>query len=221
MWRRVDDPDVLREQMVAEQIEARGIRDARVAAAMREVPRHRFVPESMVPAAYDDSALPIGGGQTISQPYMVALMTEALRLDGDKRLLEVGTGSGYQAAVASRLCREVWSVERVPELAGTARSVLAELDMHNVHVVVGDGSRGLPERAPFDAIVVTAATERVPPALFEEIGDEGRLVVPVGSIRGIQTLYVYERRGEEIDRTASVGCRFVPLIEDDDGEGDD
>ena len=220
MWRRTDDPAVLRERMVAEQIEARGIRDREVAAAMREVPRHRFVPEDMVRAAYDDSALPIGGGQTISQPYMVALMTEALRLDCDKRLLEVGTGSGYQAAVASRLCREVWSVERVPELAETARSVLAELGMHNVHVVVGDGSRGLAEQAPFDAVVVTAATERVPPALFEQLGDGGRLVVPVGSIRGIQTLYVYERRGEEIDRTASVGCRFVPLIEDDAGHDD-
>ena len=220
MWRRTDDPDELREWMVAEQIEARGIRDSRVLAAMREVPRHRFVPESMVRSAYDDSALPIGGGQTISQPYMVALMTEALRLDPDKRVLEVGTGSGYQAAVASRLCCEVWSVERVRELAETARAALTDLDVHNVRVIVGDGSRGLAEQAPFDAIVVTAATERVPPALFEQLADGGRLVVPVGSIRGIQTLFVYERRGEQIDRTASVGCRFVPLIEDD-AERDD
>jgi len=218
--RRTDDPDVLRERMVAEQIEARGVRDPRVAAAMREVPRHRFVPEEMVHAAYDDSALPIGGGQTISQPYMVALMTEALRLDAGKRLLEVGTGSGYQAAVASRICREVWTIERVAALAGTARSILAELGIDNVHVVVGDGSRGLPDQAPFDAIVVTAAAERVPPALFEQLADNGRLVVPVGSVHGIQTLYVYERHGDEIERTASVGCRFVPLIEDGPGEDD-
>jgi protein-L-isoaspartate(D-aspartate) O-methyltransferase len=169
VWRRTDDPAELRERMVAEQIEARGIRDSRVVAAMREVPRHRFVSENMVRSAYDDSALPIGGGQTISQPYMVALMTEALRLDPDKRLLEVGTGSGYQAALASRLCGEVWSVERVRELAETARAVLTDLDVHNVQVIVGDGSRGLPEQAPFDAIVVTAATERVPPALFEQL----------------------------------------------------
>lgn len=205
-----------RSRMVERQIEARGVRDPRVLDAMRGVPRHRFVPPDMVYAAYDDRALPIGGGQTISQPYMVALMTEALRLAPDDRLLEVGAGSGYQAAVAARLCREVWTVERVAELADAARDRLAGLGVGNVHVVVGDGSSGLPDKAPFDAIVVTAATRDVPPALFAQLADGGRLVVPLGSVHGVQTLYACVRHGERIDRTASVGCRFVPLIRDDE-----
>jgi protein-L-isoaspartate(D-aspartate) O-methyltransferase len=201
-----------RTRMVREQIAARGLDDEQVLEALRSVPRHRFLPGEMRHLAYEDGALSIGHGQTISQPYMVALMTGLLRLDKSTRLLEVGTGSGYQAAVAAHLCLEVWTVERVAELAARARELLAELGYTTVHVVVGDGSRGLPERAPFGAIVVTAAAPAVPDAWFDQLADGGRLVVPVGAPDRVQTLTVYERHGGRIDRETSVACRFVPLI---------
>jgi protein-L-isoaspartate(D-aspartate) O-methyltransferase len=210
-----DDEERLRlarRRMVADQLLARGLRDEPVLDAMGAVPRHRFMPPSLEPLAYSDSALGIGHGQTISQPYMVALMTSLLQLDASSRLLEIGTGSGYQAAVAGRLCREVWSMERVPELAARARELLADLGCTTVHVVDGDGSRGLPEQAPFDGILVTAATPEVPPSLFEQLADGGRLVAPVGHIHRVQTLTVFRRRGDRFERRAEVGCRFVPLI---------
>ena len=191
---------------------ARGIRDSAVLGAMEEVPRHRFVPPSMERHAYVDGALAIGFGQTISQPYIVALMTELLRLDAGSRLLEVGTGSGYQAAIAAHIAAEVWSVERMETLSQRAAALLAALGLHNVHLVVGDGSHGLRAQAPFDAVIVTAATERVPPALLEQLADGGRLVVPIGPIGHTQTLTVFTRRGDEFHVREDIPCRFVPLI---------
>ena len=162
---------LLRHRMVEQQLRARGIADARVIAAMESVPRHDFVASGNEWAAYDDAPQPIGLGQTISQPYMVARMTELLELDEDARVLEVGTGSGYQAAVLATLAREVWTVERHAGLAGEAQRTLAALGYDNVHVVVGDGTLGLPEHAPYDAIVVTAAAPRIPPALRAQLAD--------------------------------------------------
>jgi protein-L-isoaspartate(D-aspartate) O-methyltransferase len=199
--------------MVQEQLVARGIGDPAVLAAMEEVPRHRFVPPAMERHAYFDGALAIGLGQTISQPYIVALMTELLRLDGSSRLLEIGTGSGYQAAVAAHIAAEVWSVERVESLSQRAAALLAALGVHNVHLVVGDGSRGLREQAPFDAVVVTAATGRVPAALLAQLAEGGRLVVPIGPIGHTQTLTVFTRHGDEFHVREDIPCRFVPLIE--------
>ncbi len=206
----------LREHMVQSQIAARGIRDDRLLEALRTVPRHRFVPSGLERVAYEDGALAIGHGQTISQPYIVALMTSLLGLRDDSRLLEVGTGSGYQAAVAAAICREVWSVERIPELAAAAEVLLLELGYTNVHVVIGDGRRGLPEQAPFDAVIITAATATVPPALLAQLVEGGRLVAPVGPPRRVQQLIVYERRGAEYVTTYSVECRFVPLINEEE-----
>jgi protein-L-isoaspartate(D-aspartate) O-methyltransferase len=202
-----------RRAMVREQLVARGIGDPAVLAAMESVPRHRFVPPAMERHAYADGALAIGFGQTISQPYIVALMTELLRLDGASRLLEVGTGSGYQAAVAACIAAEVWSVERMEELSRRAAAVLTDIGVHNVHLVVGDGSRGLPEQAPFDAVIVTAAAESVPPALLAQLGDGGRLVVPVGPVGHTQILTVFARHGDAFQVQEDIPCRFVPLIE--------
>ena len=209
------DPFVgLRRRMVTAQLVARGIRDAAVLTAMERVPRHRFIPESLWAEAYADGALGIGHGQTISQPYMVALMTELLELSARSRVLEVGTGSGYQAAVAAQIAAEVWSVERIPALSTQAAAVLADLGVHNVHLVIGDGSRGLPEQAPFDAMVVTAAAARLPETLVEQLADGGRLVVPVGPHGGTQILTVVTRHGASFERQEEVACRFVPLVLD-------
>ncbi len=200
-----------RQRMVEEQLAARGIRDPRVLEAMRTVPRHRFVPEDMRDLAYADAPLPIGQRQTISQPYIVALMTELLELTGDEKVLEIGTGSGYQAAVLGALAREVYSVERLPALAERARALLRELGYHNVHVVVGDGTRGLREHAPYDAIVVTAAAPRVPKPLLEQLADGGRLVLPVGSRAG-QILERWVRQGDEWRQERITPVAFVPLV---------
>ncbi|MHB9150149.1 MAG: protein-L-isoaspartate(D-aspartate) O-methyltransferase [Thermoleophilia bacterium] len=210
---RLDENDYerLRLQMVERQLRARGVADAEVLAAMARVPRHRFVGEASRWAAYEDEPLPIGSGQTISQPYMVARMTELAQVDRESRVLEVGTGSGYQAAVLAELAGHVWSIERHPELAERAREILAELGYSNVHVLVGDGSLGLPEEAPFDGIVVTAAAPEVPAALLEQLADGGRLVIPVGASFG-QRLRVVRRRGLDFVETDVLGCRFVPLI---------
>ena len=198
-----------RVRMVRDQVEARGVRDPRVLAAMRKVPRHELVPESVRDHAYEDRPLPIGEGQTISQPYVVAAMTEALELKGDERVLEVGTGSGYQAAVLAELCRQVYSIEIVPELAERARKDLARLGYANVEVRQGDGWRGWPEHAPFDAIVVTAAPNEVPPELIEELAVGGRLVIPVG--RYDQELVRIRKTPEGISREVLFGVRFVPM----------
>jgi protein-L-isoaspartate(D-aspartate) O-methyltransferase len=197
--------------MVDEQLRGRDIVDSRVLAAMERVPRELFVPEDLRSRAFDDVALPIGAGQTISQPYMVARIAEELGLDGDERLLDVGTGSGYQAAVLAELADEVHSIERIPELAEQARTALAAAGYDNVTVHVGDGSRGLPEQAPFDAVAVAAAAPGFPTALYEQLKPGGRLVVPVGGRRG-QRLEVIVRTPEGPAVLRSVPCRFVPLV---------
>ncbi len=196
-----------REAMVEQQLRRRGISDERVLAAMLRVPRELFVPEEARAHAYDDAALSIGEGQTISQPYMVARICEALALRGGERVLDVGTGSGYQAAVLVELAAEVHSVERIPALAERARAILGD----RVHVHVGDGSRGLPDHAPFSAIAVAAAAPQLPEALYEQLEPRGRLVVPVGT-RNEQQLQVVVRTPEGPAVLHTVPCRFVPLI---------
>jgi protein-L-isoaspartate(D-aspartate) O-methyltransferase len=198
-----------RNQMVARQIEARGVSDERVLAAMRAVPRHAFVPEEVRADAYEDRPLPIGHGQTISQPYIVAAMTELARVRPGSRVLEVGTGSGYQAAVLAEMGAQVYSIEIVERLARRAGETLARLGYGAVQVRHGDGYRGWPEAAPFDAIVVTAAAPRVPPALLEQLVDGGRLVIPLG--RFAQELEVHTRVGDRIDVERVFGVRFVPM----------
>jgi protein-L-isoaspartate(D-aspartate) O-methyltransferase len=197
--------------MVEEQLRARDIVDRRVLEAMGRVPRELFVPEELRLRAYEDAALPIGGGQTISQPYMVARICEALALDGRERVLDVGTGSGYQAAVLAELAGEVDTIERIPELAAQARASLAAAGYDRVNVHVGDGTRGLPARAPFDAIAVAAAAPEFPPALYEQLAPRGRLVMPVGGPHGQRLeLVVKSPEGPAVIR--SVPCRFVPLV---------
>jgi protein-L-isoaspartate(D-aspartate) O-methyltransferase len=202
-----------RERMVATQIEARGITDPLVLDAMRTVPRERFVPESLAKFAYDDGPLPIGSGQTISQPYIVAAMTAAVALKPGARALEIGTGSGYGAAVLSRIAAEVYTVERVGALAEASRGRLAELGYANVHVLEGDGSLGWAEHAPYDAILVTAGGPRVPKALLHQLAVGGRLIMPVGGATRMQRLVrvtrteVHEYEYEDLEEVA-----FVPLI---------
>jgi protein-L-isoaspartate(D-aspartate) O-methyltransferase len=207
-----------RERMVERQLRGRDIVDERVLAAMEQVPRELFVPEDLRRQAFDDAALPIGAGQTISQPYMVARICEELGLDGDERVLDVGTGSGYQAAVLAELADEVHSIERVPELAEQARRNLAAAGYDRVVVHVGDGSRGLPDHAPYDAIAVAAAAPGFPQALYDQLKPGGRLVVPVGKRHG-QRLQVIVRSPEGPAVLRSVPCRFVPLVGEEGFEG--
>jgi protein-L-isoaspartate(D-aspartate) O-methyltransferase len=197
--------------MVDGQLRGRDVVDERVLAAMERVPRELFVPEELRDRAYDDAALPIGGGQTISQPYMVARICEALALKGAEHVLDVGTGSGYQAAVLAELAAEVDTIERIPELAESARANLAAAGYERVRVHLGDGTRGLPEHAPFDAIAVAAAAPELPQSLYEQLEPRGRLVVPVGK-HGIQRLEVVIRSPEGPAVIRSVPCRFVPLV---------
>jgi protein-L-isoaspartate(D-aspartate) O-methyltransferase len=197
--------------MVDTQLRGRDVVDERVLAAMERVPRELFVPQELRDRAYDDAALPIGGGQTISQPYMVARICEALALKGAEHVLDVGTGSGYQAAVLAELAAEVDTIERIPELAESARVNLAAAGYEHVRVHLGDGTRGLPEHAPFDAIAVAAAAPELPQSLYEQLEPRGRLVVPVGK-HGIQRLEVVIRSPEGPAVIRSVPCRFVPLV---------
>jgi protein-L-isoaspartate(D-aspartate) O-methyltransferase len=197
--------------MVDAQLRGRDVVDKRVLAAMERVPRELFVPEKLRDRAYDDAALPIGADQTISQPYMVARICEALSLTGPERVLDVGTGSGYQAAVLAELADEVDTIERIPKLAEQARANLAAGGYGRVRVHVGDGSRGLPERAPFDAIAVAAAAPELPRTLYDQLEPRGRLVVPVGR-RGMQRLEVIVSSPEGPAVLRSVPCRFVPLV---------
>lgn len=204
--------DAAREQMVEDQLRARGIKDARVITAMRTIPRHLFVDPSMRRRAYDDSPLPIDAAQTISQPYMVALMSEVLELDGTERVLEIGTGSGYQAAVLAELAHEVFSIERLDVLADGARARLATLGYRErVHVHVADGNDGWPAAAPFDAIIVTAAVQSVPRPLIEQLADGGTLVLPLGEIE-LQGLARIRRAGCGLHVDYFGECRFVKLI---------
>jgi protein-L-isoaspartate(D-aspartate) O-methyltransferase len=212
------DPSELRRDMVETQIRRRGISDPRVLEAMLAVPRHEFVPDSVRHAAYRDCALPIGHGATISQPYIVALMTASLHIDRQGlRVLEVGTGSGYQAAVLAESGCEVYSIERVPALHARATEVLREQGYGDrIHLRLADGSRGWPEEAPFDRVIVTAAADAVPPALLEQTDAGGQLIAPVGSTRG-QVIRSYRRRNDEWRTTDIEGALFVPLIEDPAG----
>lgn len=201
----------LRNEMIEKQLRRRGVHDAAVLGAMAEVPRHEFVSEEVRPHAYDDLPLPIGSGQTISQPYIVAAMTAALHLQPGDRVLEIGTGCGYHAAVLSRLAKEVFTIERRPELASSASSRLAVLGYSNAHVHCGDGTLGLPELAPFDAILVAAAAPAVPKPLLVQLAEGGRIIVPVGGAEH-QELQLIERRGNTFPTKMLEGCRFVPLL---------
>lgn len=201
--------DAARRAMVGEQLAARGIRDARVLAAMGKVPRHRFVSEEMARYAYRDTPLPIGNGQTISQPYIVAFMTQALALGGTEKVLEIGTGSGYQAAILGECAREVDSIEILEELALRAGNLLEELGYANVHVRAGDGHAGWPEAAPFDAILVTAAPDHVPQPLVDQLAVGGRMILPLGTSE--QELVVIEKTTEGVTRRSLLPVRFVPM----------
>ncbi|HEY0944276.1 MAG TPA: protein-L-isoaspartate(D-aspartate) O-methyltransferase [Opitutaceae bacterium] len=201
-----------RRAMVDEQIEARGVTDRAVLQAMQAVPRHRFVPDSLQRLAYADTALPIGHGQTISQPFIVAFMTEALRPDRDLKVLEIGTGSGYQAAVLAELCDEVWTIEIVPALAERARRTLSALGASGVHVRTGDGYHGWPENAPFDAIIVTAAAEAIPPPLIGQLKDGGRMLIPIGPPFGAQNLVLVTKEDGRMRTKTLLPVRFVPLV---------
>jgi protein-L-isoaspartate(D-aspartate) O-methyltransferase len=197
--------------MVDQQMVGRGIRDERVLEAMLAIPRHEFVPQDQVRRAYIDAPLPIGNHQTISQPYIVALMTEFLNLKGHETVLEIGTGSGYQAAILGHLAKKVYSIERIPELAERSRSLLHSLQLENIEVVVGDGSCGLPEHAPYQAIIVTAAAPEVPKPLKDQLSDGGRLVAPVGGRMG-QALELWRREGKKLVCEKLTPVAFVPLI---------
>lgn len=197
--------------MVEQQLKRRGISDPRVLAAMARVPRHAFVPKVAEPVAYADAALPIGHGQSISQPYIVALMAEAAQIGPEDRVLEIGTGSGYGAAVLACLAKEVYSIERQRELLEEARERLAALGYHNVHLTCGDGTTGWPEHAPYDAILVTAAAPDVPAPLAEQMVEGGRLVIPIGTRSG-QTLMRFTYHADGVEEEPLVEVRFVPLI---------
>jgi protein-L-isoaspartate(D-aspartate) O-methyltransferase len=200
-----------RRAMVESQLRGRGIKDSRVLEAMQAVPRHLFVPPAVAAAAYADEPLAIGEGQTISQPYIVAAMTEALELTGSERVLEVGAGSGYQAAILSPLAREVIAVEARPMLARTARERLSQLGYSNVRVEIGDGTLGWPPGSPYDGILVAAAAPMVPPPLIEQLADGGRLVIPLGSAEH-QELFRVRKQAGRIVQQALFACRFVPLV---------
>ncbi|MBI5575713.1 MAG: protein-L-isoaspartate(D-aspartate) O-methyltransferase [Deltaproteobacteria bacterium] len=201
----------IRRRMVAEQIRSRGIHDERLLDALMEIPRHFFVPPHLSERAYDDGPLPIGEGQTISQPYIVAEMTRALSLSGEEKVLEIGTGSGYQTAVLCRLAKEVVTMERIGSLQETAEKVLKELGIGNIRFLAGDGTMGCPGEAPFDRILVTAAAPRVPEPLFEQLADGGIAVIPIGG-RWEQDLIRVTKDSGKARKEFLGGCRFVPLI---------
>jgi protein-L-isoaspartate(D-aspartate) O-methyltransferase len=204
-----------RERMVAEQLVRRGIRDDRVLAAMKKVPREEFVPAELRSASYEDRALPIGHAQTISQPYIVAFMTEQLRPQRTDRILEVGTGSGYQAAILAELVADVYTVEIIAPLAKSAETVLQRFGYRNVHVKVGDGYQGWPEHAPFDVIIVTCAVDHVPPPLIAQLKEGGRMMIPVGESFA-QELYFLEKEKGELKKSAVLPVVFVPMQREPD-----
>jgi protein-L-isoaspartate(D-aspartate) O-methyltransferase len=197
--------------MVERQIESRGIHNSRVLSAMREIPRHLFIPPPYDQSAYDDNPLPIGNGQTISQPYIVALMTELLHPEPSDNVLEIGTGSGYQAAILSRLVHRLTTMERIPEVTILARNNLKSLGIQNVDIIEGDGTQGYPINAPYNGIMVTAATPEIPRTLTDQLAERGRIVVPVGG-RDIQELVTLEKQGDRMIPEYHGGVRFVPLI---------
>ena len=199
----------LRERMVRDQLQARDVKDQRVLAAMLKVPRHEFVPRGIIGAAYEDSALPLMLGQTISQPYIVGYMTQALDLKGTERVLEIGTGSGYQAAVLAEMVPEVYTIEIIPELTDRAKEILARLGYKNIHFKTGDGYAGWSEYAPFDAIIVTAAPDHVPQPLIDQLKQGGRMIIPVGRFE--QDLQLLEKGPSGVTRRSTIPVRFVPM----------
>lgn len=213
------DLAIARERMVADQLRARGITDPRVLTAMGRVPRHRFVEEALAARAYGDYPLPIGEKQTISQPYMVALMSQALELGGGERVLEVGTGSGYQTAILAELAAKVYSIERIRALADRARVILEELGYYNVLIRVGDGTLGWREEAPFDAVLVTAAAPEVPAPLVEQLKPGGRLVIPVGGMTAQVLKSLVKDADGAVRESELVGCVFVKLVGEQGWQG--
>jgi protein-L-isoaspartate(D-aspartate) O-methyltransferase len=199
----------LRESMVREQLQARDVKDARVLAAMRKVPRHKFVPKNLADSAYEDYPLPLTLGQTISQPYIVGYMTQALQLRGGERVLEIGTGSGYQAAILAELAAEVYTIEILPELASQAQSTLDALGYKNIRIRSGDGYAGWPEAAPFDRIIVTAAPDHIPQPLIDQLKPGGKMIIPVGSVT--QELVLVEKNERGISRRSTIPVIFVPM----------
>lgn len=205
--------DSQRHQMVKEQIITRGVKDPRVIKAMEKVPRHDFVPIRLSAHSYMDTPLPIGLGQTISQPYIVAFMTEALDLRSGDRILEIGTGSGYQAAVLAELVSAVYTIEIIPELGERAKVTLKKLQYKNIHVKIGDGYKGWSEMAPFDAVIVTCAPEQIPPALVDQLKEGGRMIIPVGKEGGVQKLVKLTKHKGKVQTQAVMDVRFVPMVE--------
>lgn len=205
------DYAVLKKRMVEEQLLPRGIKDQNVLDAFLKVERHKFIPTDLASNAYADFPLPIGNGQTISQPYIVALMTECLSLTGKEKVLEIGTGSGYQAAILAELSKEVYSVERFENLAKMAQGVLNELGYANIKIKVGDGTLGWPEEAPFDRIIITAASPRIPLLLTEQLKDNAKLIMPLGESFS-QVLTLFEKKKDKLESTQICGCVFVPLV---------
>ncbi len=214
-WVKAQDFDRMRENMVRRQIANRGIDHEPTLEAMRNVERHQFVPRAQQRRAYDDGPMPIGYGQTISQPYIVAYMTQLVNPGPDDRVLEIGAGSGYQAAVLAEIVEKVYTIEIIPELGNQARKVLNDLGYENVEVITGDGYFGHEEMAPFDAIVVTAAAEYIPPPLIAQLKDGGKMVIPVGSPFLVQTLMLVEKQGDRITTTNLMPVRFVPFTRRD------
>jgi len=206
----------VRENMVTDQIIARGIKDPRVIEAMSKVPRHLFVPEDLRESAYDDRPLPIGEGQTISQPYIVAFMTEALNLSPGDNVLEIGTGSGYQAAILAEIAREVYTIEIRPRLGETARERLNEMGYRNISVKIGDGYKGWPEEVPFDAIIVTCAPEEIPKPLVDQLAEGGRMIIPVGERGGVQELVLLKKEKGMIREKAVMKVLFVPMVRNEE-----
>ena len=207
-----DDPyQHMRDKMVSTQIKARGIQNREVLDTMMKVQRHLFVPDHYRKSAYSDYPLPIGHGQTISQPYIVAYMTEILNLDSDHKVLEIGTGSGYQAAILAELVKEVYTVEIIPELEKAAKNRIIKLGYDNINTRSSDGYFGWQENAPYDAIIVTAAAEYIPPPLIDQLKDKGRMIIPVGSPFNVQTLMLVEKQGDDISTRSLMSVRFVPF----------
>ncbi|MGB3225497.1 MAG: protein-L-isoaspartate(D-aspartate) O-methyltransferase [Desulforhopalus sp.] len=207
----MDSYGTVRERMVQDQLRSRDITDERILSVMSEVPRHYFVDDAMHGRSYGDHPLPIGAGQTISQPYIVAYMTQALQLAGDESVLEIGTGSGYQAAVLSRLCRQVYTVERINSLLAGARKIFDKLRYYNIRSKLDDGTVGWPENGPYDAIIVTAGGPGIPEPLIEQLADPGRLIIPVGS-QYVQDLQLLEKKEGQVEVTTLTSVRFVDLV---------
>ncbi|WP_445382170.1 protein-L-isoaspartate(D-aspartate) O-methyltransferase [Robiginitalea sp. IMCC43444] len=210
---KAQEPDftALRAQMVREQLKARDIRQEAVLNAMESIPRHLFVPENKQPFAYEDGPLSIGEGQTISQPYIVAFMTQALKLKGDEKVLEIGTGSGYQAAVLAAIAHDVYTIEIVPSLGKAARERLVKMGYNNIELRIGDGYAGWPEQAPFDAIMVTAGAEEIPEPLLQQLAEGGRMLIPLGPHRGVRDLVLIEKKKGKFRQKNLMKVRFVPF----------